>query len=62
MPYLPDAKVVLRCRTTDVIRAGDHDLVLGTPTEIRTGDPAKPPLLWYRRDFHTPTPTTPALA
>ncbi|GHE93842.1 FMN reductase [Streptomyces longispororuber] len=56
LPHLPDAKVLLRCRTVDVIRAGDHDLLLGTPLEIRTGSAATPPLLWYRRDFHTPAP------
>ncbi|MGR8006924.1 flavin reductase family protein [Streptomyces hypolithicus] len=56
LPYLPDAKALLRCRTVSVIRAGDHDLLLGTPLEIRTNDAAVPPLLWYRRGFHTPVP------
>lgn len=60
-PFLPGARVLLRCRTTRVVRAGDHDLVLGTPLEIRTGDPATAPLLWYRRGFHTPVPAAPAL-
>jgi len=61
VPYLPDATVLLRCRTTERVRAGDHDLVLGTPVEIRTGDPATPPLLWYRRGFHTSAPSAAAL-
>ncbi|MDN0197957.1 flavin reductase family protein [Streptomyces sp. S.PNR 29] len=58
LPYLPDAKVLLRCRTVDVIRAGDHDLLLGTPQQIRIRDEAAPPLLWYQRQFHTPVPAT----
>ncbi|MFB6819658.1 flavin reductase family protein [Streptomyces sp. NPDC056347] len=62
LPFLPDAKVLLRCGTVDVIRAGDHDLLLGTPLEIRTRDENTPPLLWYRRDFHTPVPAEPAEA
>ncbi|WP_308406340.1 flavin reductase family protein [Streptomyces sp. AC602_WCS936] len=61
-PYLPGAKVLLRCRTADVVRAGDHDLVLGTVTDAHTGDPAQAPLLWYRRAFHTPAPALPAAA
>jgi flavin reductase ActVB len=53
-PYLPDAALLVRCRTARIVRAGDHDLVLGTPAEIRPGAaPAADPLLWYRRGFHT---------
>lgn len=58
LPYLPDAKVLLRCRAVDVIRAGDHDLLLGTPIQIRTRDVKAPPLLWYRRAFHTSVPAS----
>ncbi|MEU3838488.1 flavin reductase family protein [Streptomyces sp. NPDC028635] len=61
-PFLPRATVLLRCRTADVVRAGDHDLVLGTVLETRTGDPAGAPLLWYRRAFHTPVAAPPAPA
>ncbi|GGS25248.1 flavin reductase [Streptomyces aureoverticillatus] len=57
LPHLPDATVLLRCTTVDVIRAGDHDLLLATPDQIRIRDHADPPLLWYRRGFHTPVPT-----
>ncbi|WP_051852826.1 flavin reductase family protein [Streptomyces aureocirculatus] len=57
LPYLPGAKVLLRCRAVDVIRAGDHDLLLGTPLEIRTSSATAPPLLWYQRGFHTPVPS-----
>ncbi|MFE8957177.1 MULTISPECIES: flavin reductase family protein [Streptomyces] len=61
-PYLPDAGVLLRCRTADVVRAGDHDLVLGAVTDARTAESAPDPLLWYRRAFHTPVPALPAAA
>ncbi|GGO59770.1 flavin reductase family protein [Streptomyces lasiicapitis] len=60
LPHLPDAKVLLRCTTRDVIRAGDHDLLLATPHQIRIRDHATPPLLWYQRGFHTPAPAQPA--
>ncbi|WP_272819699.1 flavin reductase family protein [Streptomyces caniscabiei] len=53
IPYLPAATAAFRCRRTDVVPAGDHDLVLGELVEIHTGE-STAPLLWYRRDFHTP--------
>lgn len=57
LPCLPDAKVLLRCTTVDVIRAGDHDLLLAAPHRIHIRDQAAPPLLWYQRAFHTPART-----
>lgn len=51
-PPLPAAKVLLHCRTTDVVRAGDHDLVLGTVTEADTGDPATAPAVVQPRLPH----------
>lgn len=52
-PYLPDAALLVRCRTARIVRAGDHDLVLATPVEFRHGVDGTDPLLWYRRGFHT---------
>ncbi|RII13431.1 NADH:riboflavin 5'-phosphate oxidoreductase [Streptomyces sp. YIM 130001] len=52
-PYLPDAALLIRCRTERIIRAGDHDLVFGTPREICSGPGAAGALLWFRRGFHT---------
>ncbi|MFI5528206.1 flavin reductase family protein [Kitasatospora sp. NPDC051853] len=52
LPCLPDARVVLRCRTTQVTPAGDHDLLLGTVAEARIGLPGRS-LVWYQRAFHT---------
>jgi flavin reductase ActVB len=52
-PCLTDAALLVRCRTARIVRAGDHDLVLGTPVEFRHGPEATAPLLWYRRGFHT---------
>lgn len=51
VPLLADAHAAFRCRRVDRILAGDHDLLLGEPVEVRTRASAKP-LLWYRREFH----------
>ena len=56
LPCLPDANVLYRCVTTDVIPVGDHDLMVGALTEVSWGNPGEP-LLWYRRGFHTPSGT-----
>ncbi|MFD5751114.1 flavin reductase family protein [Streptomyces sp. NPDC127033] len=53
LPYLPDAHTAYRCLRHDVVAAGDHDLLLGALTGADGGRPGAP-LLWYRRDFHTP--------
>lgn len=53
LPYLTDANAVFRCSTVDRIRVGDHDLLIGELTEVRTNRAVKP-LLWYQREFHTP--------
>lgn len=52
LPYLTDATVALRCRTADLIPAGDHHLLVGEVTGVRT-DGAAEPLLWHRRGFHS---------
>lgn len=51
LPLLADAHAAFRCRRVDRILAGDHDLLLGEPVEVRTHASARP-LLWYRREFH----------
>ncbi|MBO0831191.1 MAG: flavin reductase family protein [Actinobacteria bacterium] len=58
-PRLSDVHVLLRCRRSDVVEAGDHHLVLGAVTDVRTGDgnehgrlPAG--LVWFQRAFHAP--------
>lgn len=51
VPVLADAHTALRCRRVERIVAGDHDLLLGEPVEVRTHAAAKP-LIWYRRGFH----------
>ncbi|MEQ4304214.1 flavin reductase family protein [Plantactinospora sp. B6F1] len=51
VPLLADAHAAFRCRRVDRILAGDHDLLLGEPVEVRTQASAQP-LLWYRREFH----------
>lgn len=56
LPYLPDATVALHCTVADVVPAGDHDLLLGTPGEARTSV-SSGALVWYQRTFHTPVQT-----
>jgi len=53
LPYLPGANALLRCATVGLTPAGDHDLVLGGIAEVQLGDPEAPPLLWFRRGYHT---------
>ncbi|MFF8619150.1 flavin reductase family protein [Streptomyces sp. NPDC015350] len=57
LPYLPDASVLLRCTLADVVPAGDHDLLLGSPAEVRT-DGSSGALVWYQRGFHVPVQTS----
>ncbi|MEV0219944.1 flavin reductase family protein [Streptomyces sp. NPDC050704] len=55
LPYLPDATAVFRCTVVDRIPAGDHQLLIGELTGLRTHGQARP-LLWYRRDFRAAAP------
>lgn len=57
LPYLPDAAVLLRCALTEVVRAGDHDLLLARPLEVRTSG-SSGALVWYQRSFHVPVQTS----
>ncbi|MFC8920253.1 flavin reductase family protein [Streptomyces sp. NPDC057116] len=57
LPYLPDASVLLRCVLADVVPAGDHDLLLGSPVEARTNG-SSGALVWYQRSFHVPVQTS----
>ncbi|MFZ3497461.1 flavin reductase family protein [Streptomyces sp. 5.8] len=56
LPYLTDATAVFRCTAVDRIPAGDHQLLIGRLTGLRTHGEAKP-LLWYRRGFRAAGPT-----
>ncbi|MFI2242269.1 flavin reductase family protein [Streptomyces chrestomyceticus] len=51
-PRLTGAHAALRCTVTERVPAGDHDLLLGTPTEVHTTGSTRP-LVWHRRRFHT---------
>jgi len=53
LPRLVDAHAALRCRVVDLVPVGDHHLLIGELTGLRTGTPASRPLLWHRRDFRT---------
>jgi flavin reductase ActVB len=52
LPFLLDASAVFHCTITDWIPVGDHQLVIGELTGLRTGD-SKKPLLWHRQEFCT---------
>jgi flavin reductase ActVB len=52
LPFLLDASAVFRCTIIGWIPVGDHQLVIGELTGVRTGD-SKKPLLWHRREFCT---------
>ncbi|MCX4527043.1 flavin reductase family protein [Streptomyces sp. NBC_01551] len=52
LPYLADAAAVLHCRTADLIPVGDHHLLIGEVTGVRTHGVTEP-LLWHRRGFHS---------
>lgn len=56
LPYLVDATAVFHCTTVDRIPMGDHQLLIGELTGLRTHGEAKP-LLWYRRGFRSAGPT-----
>jgi flavin reductase (DIM6/NTAB) family NADH-FMN oxidoreductase RutF len=44
----------LECQTSDVHRAGDHDIVIGEVVELETAVPESiEPLLYYRRNYRS---------
>jgi flavin reductase ActVB len=60
-PFLPDARVSMRCIAADLTTAGDHDVIFGLPTGIRfdtavglsrTDVSGAAPLIWHRRGFY----------
>jgi flavin reductase ActVB len=57
LPVLPGAAVLLRCTVAQIVPAGDHDLLLGSPVDVRT-DGSSGALLWYQRGFHVPVHTS----
>lgn len=50
---LDDALVTLDCATTDVHRAGDHDIVVGEVLDLRLARPDASPLLYFGSRFVT---------
>jgi flavin reductase ActVB len=57
LPVLPDASAAFRCAVVEWIPVGDHQLVIGELTGLRSGGATRP-LLWHRRGFCT-TDATP---
>ncbi|MFF9024882.1 flavin reductase family protein [Streptomyces eurythermus] len=54
LPFVPDAHAAFHCTVEDRLRVGDHDLLVGRPTEVLL-DGSSRPLLWHRRAFRTAT-------
>lgn len=50
-PYLEEALARLECRTEQEIEAGDHLIVVGRVTDLRTSDRLGWPLLYFRRRY-----------
>jgi 3-hydroxy-9,10-secoandrosta-1,3,5(10)-triene-9,17-dione monooxygenase reductase component len=49
-PMLPDAVAWIDCQQENTLELGDHELVVGRVTGLRTGD-GSDPLLFLRRSF-----------
>lgn len=47
-PVLPDAIVVMECRTVNQVEAGDHTILIGQVERLRVGDTTKAPLGYFR--------------
>ena len=50
-PYLADALAHLECRTERMIEAGDHSIIVGRVTDLRTSERLGWPLLYFRRRY-----------
>ena len=51
-PVIDDALASLVCDVDEMLRRGDHTLVIGRVTAAETG-PEAPALTYYRRDYHS---------
>ncbi|MFN8167836.1 MAG: flavin reductase family protein [Candidatus Nanopelagicales bacterium] len=51
--WLDEALVTLDCRTVDVHRAGDHDIVVGEVLDLHDVRPDASPLLYFGSRFRT---------
>ncbi len=51
-PVIPDALASLVCTVDEMLRRGDHTLVIGRVEAAETG-PEEPALTYYRRDYHS---------
>ncbi|WP_406063392.1 flavin reductase family protein [Streptomyces sp. NBC_01077] len=54
LPFVPDAHAAFRCEVADRLRVGDHEMLVGRPTEVLL-DGGTRPLLWHGRAFRTTT-------
>lgn len=49
-PFLPDARIALRCRALHVVPVGSSSLVVAEVLDVHTG-PSAPPLVYHDREY-----------
>lgn len=47
-PVLPGVIAIVDCAIVETHRVGDHDLVVGTVTDLRVLDPVQPAMVFFR--------------
>ena len=52
-PVVDGALASLQCEVDEMLRRGDHTLVLGRMTRAATGDEEKKALTYFRREYHS---------
>lgn len=58
-PVITGSLAALECRTVDVHRAGDHDLLVGQVLSVAVTEASPPPLLYHRRGYRLLGPSAP---
>ena len=50
-PFIDDSLVNIDCKLEEKISAGDHDILIGRPIEIKIADSKSLPLVYWNRDY-----------
>ena len=50
-PFLDDSLVCMDCKLEENIMAGDHQILIGRPLEIKLAETKSQPLLYWNRDY-----------
>ena len=51
LPLIPDALAYLVCSVDDVVKAGDHDIVLGRVEDCQASSNGAPPLVFFKGTY-----------